>query len=430
LPPEDEFSLTLFDIAFSLNQVFKKNKFIDKQKTWLYNKNTKNEVNYVVNPAKKDLIKTAKKKRQSQTQKELDFKKFLKTSDANAAQITPGKEVEGRLISKASHRLLIDLSPWGTGVIYAAELRQTPTNLKTLKPGDAVRAKVLVRENEEGLIELSLKEIGAREAWDQLERAFQQGQAIPVEVVGANKGGLIVETEGLSGFLPASQLGIENYPRVEDGDSNKILEKLKSLEGSQIKAKIIGLERAAQKIIFSEKAAEEKTLKQKLAKYKIGDVVSGKVTGVVDFGAFVEFDENLEGLVHISELDWKLIENPHEVVKTGDKVKVKIIDVSGTQVSLSMKALKPNPWEKAEEKYQVGKIYHGKVSKLNPFGAFVYLDNDIHGLVHISQFGSPKKMQQKLSLGKTFQFKITSMKPEEHRMSLQLVPNKQIEASQ
>lgn len=361
---------------------------------------------------------------------EVDLKKLLKKENLghnSPINIQPGDEVEGTVLAREASRILVDLSPWGTGVIYAAELRQTPQNLKNIRPGHTIQAKVLTRENEEGLIELSLKEIGAQKAWNKLEESYRENKELTVEVVGANKGGLLVQAEGLTGFLPASQLGTENYPRVEDGDANKILEKLKTLTGSKLQAKIITLDKDNQKIIFSEKAAERKELQKKLARYKIGDVVEGTVTGVVDFGAFVEFDENLEGLVHISELDWKLIEDPHEVVKTGDKVKAKIIDINDTQVSLSLKALKQNPWEKVEEKYQVGKIYPGKVTKINPFGAFVHLDKDIHGLAHISQFGSLKKMKQKLELGKTYKFKITFIKPSEHRMSLKLVSSQQLD---
>lgn len=354
---------------------------------------------------------------------EVDLKKLLKSSENFKFNLNPGDKVEGTVISREAAKILVDLSPWGTGVIYAAELRQTPQNIKAISPGNVIQAQVITRENEEGLIELSLKEIGAQKAWDKLEQIYQQNQEVKVEIIGANKGGLLVQSEGLTGFLPASQLGTEKYPRVENGDTNKILEKLKALEGQTIVAKIISLDKHAQKIIFSEKAAEKKELQQKLNRYSIGQTIEGTVTGVVDFGAFVEFNDGLEGLVHISELDWKLIEDPHEVVKTGDKVKAKIIDIQDTQISLSMKALKDNPWLQAEEKYQVGGIYKGKVTKLNPFGAFVHLDKDIHGLAHISQFGSYQKMKQKLDLGKSYQFKITSIKPKEHRMSLELTAN-------
>lgn len=371
--------------------------------------------------------KSSQKSQAKPAQEKVDLKTLLKDSAESSATLTPGSEVEGKVINREASRILVDLSPWGTGVIYASELQQTPQSLKNIAQGNVIQARVLTRENEEGLVELSLKEIGAQKAWNALEEIYKENQETEIEVLDANKGGLLVQAEGIQGFLPASQLGTDNYPRVEDGDSNKILEKLKSLEGQKLRAKIINIDRGNQKIIFSEKAAEKKEVKEKLDQYKVGDVVEGEVTGVVDFGAFVEFDEGLEGLVHISELDWKLIEDPQEVVKAGEKVKAKIIDIKDTQVSLSMKALKENPWETVEEKYQVDNVYEGKVTKINPFGAFVHLDEDIHGLAHISQFGSLKNMKQKLELGETYKFKVTSIKPEDHRMSLELTSQKQPE---
>lgn len=355
------------------------------------------------------------------------LKKQSITESGEAATISPlqeGKEVEGKVIEKGQSVIYLDLSPWGTGVVYKGEMRGLAQDVKKIKVGDIVKAKVIALENEDGLVELSLKEIKNQKAWETLKEKFKNKEEVTGLVVSANKGGLMIQVEGLKGFLPASQLSIDHYPRVEDGQEDKILKKLQKLEGQNLKVRIIDIDENEQKLIFSEKAANEEVLKNILANYKVGDVVEGEITGVVSFGAFVKFGDNLEGLIHISELGWKLIDHPKEIVKVGDKLKVKIIDISGTQVSLSIKALQENPWLKATEKYKIGQEYKGTVTKLNPYGAFVFLDKDIHGLAHISQFGSREKMERMLKVGQEYLFKITSMKPEVHRMSLKLVtPN-------
>lgn len=351
----------------------------------------------------------------------VSMQKLLKERLVPTAHIQEGKEVEGIIIRKAQSMVYVDLSPWGTGIIYKGELMGSAYDMKRLKVGEAISAKVIARENEDGFIELSLKEIGDRMAWDDLKSAYINQTVVPARVLAANKGGLMMEARGITGFLPASQLGPKHYPRVEDANEERILFKLKQLEGQPLQVKVIDYNENDQKVIFSEKAAEENDLIAALEQFKVGDVIEGEVSGIVDFGAFIKFGGNLEGLVHISELGWKLIEDPREIVQLGLPIKAKVIGINGTQVSLSMKALQPNPWEKVKDKYKVGDEYEGKVTKINPFGAFVYLDKDIHGLAHISQFGSEEKLKEVLKIGASHTFKITSMKPEQHRMSLKLV---------
>ena len=350
------------------------------------------------------------------------LKEKVEETKSHALQV--GADIEGQVIQKGPSIIYLDLSPYGTGVIYKSELQTTQTDVKAIKPGDTLTAKIIGTENEEGFIELSLKDIGTKEAWDRLESYFNEQETVDGKVVSANKGGLMMLVEGIPGFLPASQLGQEHYPRVEDGDESVILRKLKKLENQTLPIKILDLDRKERKLILSEKAVEAREVKKALDEFKSGDVVKGTISGVVDFGVFVKFDESLEGLVHISQLGWKLIEDPREFFTVGQEAEAKIIDIQGTQVSLSMKALQQNPWETVESTYEIGATYKGKVAKLNPFGAFVYLDKDIHGLAHISQFGTFEDMQSRLELGKEYTFKVTSMKPEEHRMSLKLEDGK------
>ncbi|OGL34344.1 hypothetical protein A3F05_00290 [Candidatus Saccharibacteria bacterium RIFCSPHIGHO2_12_FULL_47_17] len=343
------------------------------------------------------------------------------TTDGKHKDLQIGADIEGRVIQKGQSIIYLDLSPFGTGVIYKSELQTTQTDVKHIKVGDMLTAKIIGTENEDGFIELSIKDIGTKEAWSRLEQYYSDQETVDGKVTSAKKGGLMMLVEGIPGFLPASQLGQENYPRVEDGDENVILQKLKKLEGQLLKVKVLDLDPEDRKLILSEKAVEAKEVKKALDVYKTGTIIKGIVSGVVDFGVFVKFDDSLEGLVHISQLGWKLIEDPREFFSIGQQVEAKIIDIQGTQVSLSIKSLQSNPWEQVIEKYKVGSTYKGKVAKLNPFGAFVYLDKDIHGLAHISQFGTSDAMEKAIKVGEEYMFKITSMKPEEHRMSLKLL---------
>ncbi|PIQ05224.1 MAG: hypothetical protein COW72_02925 [Candidatus Nealsonbacteria bacterium CG18_big_fil_WC_8_21_14_2_50_37_10] len=225
---------------------------------------------------------------------------------------------------------------------------------------------------------------------------------------------------GIPAFLPVSQLESCHYPRVEGGDMAKILKELQKFVGKEMEVKIFDLSKKERKLILSEKIKEIERIKEVLKNYKVGEVVEGEITGITDFGAFVKFGENLEGLIHISELDWKIIEDPSEVVKVGEKVKAKIIEISGEKVSLSLKALKKDPWLTLEEKYKKGNIVSGKVTKFNPFGAFVRITPEIQGLCHISEFGTKIKMAERLKIDKNYDFQILEIQKEEHRMSLKL----------
>lgn len=332
----------------------------------------------------------------------------------------PGDVIEGTALEITKNGLIIDLENFKTGVVLMKEIKENPEYFKSIKMGNKITAKIINLENEDGFVEISLKEAGSEQGWQELEEIMQAKRAVETKVLKANKGGLILEVKGIQAFMPVSQLSGENYPRVEGGDTQKILQALQKLVGQNLKVKIIDINPKEDKLIVSEKAVQEKELEEIIKKYKIGDIVEGTITGIVNFGVFVKFN-NLEGLIHISEIDYQLIENPHDIVKIGDKVKAKIIEIEKDRVSLSMKALKKNPWENIKEKYNIGQTIKGTVTKFNPFGAFVQLDKHIHGLTHISEFGTEAKMKESLKVGKKYDFKILSIKPNEYRMALKPV---------
>ncbi|HEY6020060.1 MAG TPA: S1 RNA-binding domain-containing protein, partial [Candidatus Paceibacterota bacterium] len=234
----------------------------------------------------------------------------------------------------------------------------------------------------------------------------------------ANKGGLIIEWQGLAGFLPASQLKAEHYPRVADADKDKILEELRKLVGTKLMVSIIGAQPKEGKLIFSEKGFDDKEKKELISHFAVGDVVEGEVTGMVDFGVFVKLEEGLEGLVHISEIDWGLVDDPRHFFKVGDRTKVKIIDIKDGKVSLSVKALKDNPWQVASDKYHKGDKVEGVVIKFNKHGALASIEEGIAGLVHVSEFGSEDALKKALELGKRYPFTISLFDPKEMRMAL------------
>ncbi len=333
-----------------------------------------------------------------------------------------GDIVDATVLSVSKNEVNLDLGGIATGIVRGKELVDESGETANLKAGDVVSATVLEMENEKGIMELSFRSAGHQKAWDELIRLQQIGEVIDVPVLDANRGGLMVKVNHIDGFLPVSQLTPEHYPRVEGGDKQRVLEALQKFAGQLMRVKVLDVNELDGKLIVSEKAAWAKEQAAIVSSYKSGDVIEGKVTGVVDFGAFVEFGQHLEGLIHISELAWQRVENPRDLVKVGDDIKATIIGIDGTKISLSLKRLTDDPWQKAVERYSVGQVVQGKVLKLNPFGAFVELDDEIHGLAHISELSSKsiRSASEALKEGETRSFKIISIDPNAHRLGLSI----------
>jgi len=340
-----------------------------------------------------------------------------------------GATIEGTVVARDRSAIFIDLGIYGTGIIYGREFYSAKDTIKSLNIGDKVFSKIVELENEDGYRELSLRDASKEISWQKLKELKTSGQVITVKVTGVNKGGLLTSLDNIQAFLPVSQLAPEHYPRVADADKTKILKELQKFIGKTLEVKVLDLLASENKLILSEKAKSEEKIKEVLKNYKKGDTVEGEITGVADFGAFIKFPANgeakgeIEGLIHISELDWQLVENPSEVVKVGETVKAQIININNNQVFLSLKALKTNPWEEIEKQYKKGDIIKGRVSKFSAFGTFVEVAPKIRGLCHISEFESKEKMEENLKIGQTYDFQILSIESKEHRMSLKLVIN-------
>lgn len=347
-----------------------------------------------------------------------NFEKLLQISE-NAIPVV-GQIITAVVTEIGKKETRFDIPGFKTGVVRGYELTRDPEFVSGLKVGDKVSVRVLELDNENGEVELAFADSTESRAWDKLKEIKDKGEIIEVTVKNVNKGGLIIDLENISGFMPVSQLKPENYPRVSGGDKNKILEKLKTFIGKKMKVKIITVSPEDNKLIFSEKAVWEEAIKDEMKKYKVGDVVEGKISALSNFGAFIKFD-SMEGLIHISEISWQKIDKPSDILKVGDEVKAKILEISGSKIFLSIKRLTDDPWKEIDKKFKVGDIVKGRIVKINPFGFIVELAPEIFGLAHVSELSSeivdPFKVAK---VGDEMDFKILSIEPAYHKLGLSL----------
>jgi ribosomal protein S1 len=366
--------------------------------------------------------------------KELETQKTGKTADTmeslikelgdNLLPFAEGDTVEATILAVGGNRIWVDVAGQSLGFIPEKEI----SSKSGLKAGDKTFCTVISMEDDAGNVVLSMKRADREKYWKELEEKFESGEPEVIKIIDANKGGLMTEIGGIQGFLPVSQLSPTKYPRVTGGDKEEILTRLRKFIGQEMAAKVINCDKESNKLIFSEKAVKATEVKAKIDKYKVGDKVRGKITGIVDFGLFVSLDPQIEGLVHISEVSWGRVTDLTKYFKVGDEVETMIISTDEGRISLSVKRLLPDPWAAAASKYKVGDIVKGEVTKITPFGAFVSLDEEIDGLVHISEL-SPDHISdpgQVVELGKEYQFKIISIEPESHRLGLSLKVEKTV----
>jgi len=336
-----------------------------------------------------------------------------------------GDMVEGDVISVDNGAVRIDVGGLTTGVVRGAELFAESREYSHIKPGDTVKATIIEQENEQGEMELSFRVAGHQRVWDLMQEHITSGVTIEAKVIRANKGGLMMMVDALSGFMPVSQLAPEHYPRVPGGDKNRILEHLRAFQGTTMQVKVIDANQKEEKLIVSEKAVWEDAQKSVLEQFNIGDVIEGEVSALTSFGAFVKFGPGLEGLVHISEIAWQRIDHPKDVLKIGEAVKAQIIDLNKSKIYLSIKRLVDDPWKSVKDKFSVGQKVEGEVHKIEPFGLMVRLDEHIHGLAHISEVSNTPmhtvdELREKFEIGKPYTFEIVNIEPAEHRLGLRL----------
>ncbi len=343
-------------------------------------------------------------------------------------RVQPGELIEGTVVYRGKNKLLLDIKGIATGIVSGRELRDSFNTFRELKIGDPVTALVLEEENDEGMIVLSLRMASQQKAWDRFHHLVETDATMEFVAQEANKGGLLANIDGIRTFLPVSQLAPVNYPRVNNADASEIISRLQKFLGHRFIVKIITMDEEAGKIVVSEREALSEQRSKALEHLKVGDMKEGMVSGIVKFGLFVAFD-GLEGLVHISEIAWGHVKNPSEFAQIGDRVTVKVIGVDGEKLSLSIKQLTKDPWEEIAERYPVGKRVTGTVVRFADYGAFLKLEKDINGLVHLSEVAHHKVTDpaEVLTIGQKVDAQVINIDVDERRIGLSVKALKPID---
>lgn len=336
--------------------------------------------------------------------------------------VRSGELFEVKILQILKNKILVDVGGLTLGIIPEQEFSP---DMGDLKIDDKILAYVLTVENDEGYVILSLRRADKERISKILKDKFETGEVLQVKASDANKGGLLCQFGDYEGFLPVSQLATSHYPKVSSGNREEILQRLKNLIGQTFQVKILTFEPTSGKLIFSEKAAGDLVQQEKIKNIKIGEICDAEITGIVDFGLFVKVkipqSEELEGLVHISEISWEHLDELKSIFKIGDKIKVQVISTEGNRLSLSLKRLQKDPWQDFASKNKIGDSVEAEVTKVTPFGAFVKVQN-IDGLVHISELGEkitdPKGIVEE---GKKYKFIILTLDPALHRLSLTFI---------
>ncbi len=349
-----------------------------------------------------------------------DFAKDL----AGAAPIQSfqlGTIVTGTAIVANQKMILVDLDGQFTGIITGSHMTSSTEDTSSIQPGSRIESIVIGDDAHSGLIHLSLRKASQAKLIEKLHSNFDTKEIITVVPNEANKGGLLIDLDGIKGFIPVSQLTPAHYPRVEGANAEKILEHLGKLVGKPFQVRVINVDQGGKKIIFSEKAAIEEQRAAAMKTIKIGDIVEGHVSGILTYGLFVTF-HGIEGLVHVSEIDWGHVNNPHKHARIGDKVTIQIIGIEGEKISLSIKRLKANPWQVLADKYQVGDIVEAPILRLSQFGIFLELDGAISGLIHLSEIHADmmKNLEEKVHAGEMMKARIITFDPVAKRIGLSL----------
>lgn len=338
-------------------------------------------------------------------------------ADNEVKGLSTGDVVEGTVTAIKKNEVWIDLGARGVGVVLRREIGYG----QKLEVGQAITVSVIDPELDEGHALLSMKRAAKDRGWDELQRIHEANEIVEVMPYDANRGGLLVELEGIRGFLPVSQLAAGHYPRVSGADKDEILQKLHALTNKPLRVRVLDVSRKDNKLIFSEKEAVKDDMQARFAKLKVGDIVEGVVTGVIDFGAFVNVD-GIEGLVHISEISWERVDNPRNYIKVGETIKAKIIGIDKDRLSLSVKQMTEDPWLDQVKAFKKGDVVEGKVTRITPFGAFVQLSPSVEALVHVSEMSDdetvdPEKLFQ---LNEKKQFKVLDIDTENRKIALSL----------
>jgi small subunit ribosomal protein S1 len=338
----------------------------------------------------------------------------------------PGEVRTGVVASISPMQILVSVGAKSEGVIAGRELESIPEETRAaLQVGQEILVYVLNAEDDSGNVVLSFTRAQEQKSWEEVERMLDDGGTYEGTIDGFNKGGIIVPVEGLRGFVPASQLGISRRMAIT-GDTPD--QRYAKMVGEPISVRVIEVDRKRRRLILSERAASSETrqsIKERVIEsLKEGEVYTGKVTSLADFGAFVNIN-GADGLVHLSESSWDRVQHPSEILEVGQEVQVKVINIDREKrrIGLSIRALQSDPWQKKVEKFRVGQLAEGVITRLTKFGAFARLEGDLEGLIHISEISENRIEHPKeagLHEGDVVTLRIIRIDPDQRRIGLSL----------
>lgn len=328
-----------------------------------------------------------------------------------------GSILEGTLLSKRKQELYVDLSPYGIGRLYGIFYLQCKDIAQKLKPGDRVGVKIVGLNDGYGNYEILLQDVAETMRWQKLLDYYRSNKILELEIKDANRGGWLVEIEGIQGFIPVSQLSPQYYPRVETlanrqtDSKNLIYEHLKKFVGQKVKCRIVSVDPRQNKLVLSEKAANEETYQEILSRMMIGDILKVRIVSLSPFGIFVRFNEDppMDGLIHISEIPEEKAVNLSEYFKVGDVLEAKLIQVKQDKASFSLRNLAPDPWVLFAKNYKEKDRISGILKEKNDIFGVVEVGG-VHGLVF--------ENLDKLEIGQTYNFVIEKLKPKEKSLIL------------
>jgi ribosomal protein S1 len=344
----------------------------------------------------------------------------LLTKSDNIVVYKAGQTIKGVVIDTNSSRILLDLPGGMTGIITKKEATGFGVSTDSVEKGTTVEALVINPENEQGLVAMSLRRASQENVWAELNVSLEEERIIKVKITEANKGGLIAMYKGIRAFLPVSQLTPLNYPRVDGAEAGAILQKLNEHIGKEFAVRAINVDREGGKLIVSEKAAHAESKKETLKNLNAGDVIEGTVSGVVKFGIFVTFG-GVEGLVHLSELDWGHVSNPAKIYSLNDKVEVVVISIDGEKLALSIKRLTDDPWKKKVAEFEEGQEVSGKIVRWNSAGVFIEIKPEVMGTFSLDQFGVESHNDLEITSGEVMTGTIEQVNLDSHRLDLKKV---------
>ncbi|HMQ33807.1 MAG TPA: 30S ribosomal protein S1 [Chloroflexaceae bacterium] len=351
------------------------------------------------------------------------MEQFLRDPAHDYRNLKYGDTVDGKIMRVDRDEILVDIGAKAEGIVPSREMQSlAPEDRAALQEGDTLLVFVVQSEDKEGRAILSIDKARQERSWRALQTAYEQGEVISARVVNYNKGGLLVNLDGVRGFVPASQVtGISRGPETQKQSD------MARMVNSDLSLKVIEINRNRNRLILSERQAVQESREIKkdelLARLQEGDVRTGSVSSVCDFGAFVDIG-GADGLVHLSEISWSRVKHPGEVLKVGDQVQVYILSIDNERkrIALSIKRTQSEPWTKAGERYQLGQIVEGTITQLASFGAFARIEDGIEGLIHISEMGDERIQHPKevVSEGEVVRARVIRIDPARKRMGLSL----------